>query len=338
MIHLRIVVPEAQSEAALELLEEAPSVCNLIYLEGVARRPEGDVILCDVAREDTSLIVADLRELDIDRNGSIALEEVDSEISAVADAAARTGHGTTDPVVWEEVAKQTSEGVELSNTFILYMVLAMLIAAVGIYFDQPILIIGAMVVGPEFGPIAASCVAIVQREPALARRSAAALLVGFPTGIVVTFIATLLLDLAGELPASIDFDDQTLTRYISNPDFFSFYVALIAGVVGILSLTSAKSSVLVGVLISVATIPAAANIGVAAAYGDWATVGGAATQLAINLGAIFAGGLLTFFIQRRFYISRRRKHLSDRSRAHAGLPVGRSRRAHSGHDERLDSR
>lgn len=168
MIHLRIVVPEAQSEAALELLEEAPSVCNLIYLEGVARRPEGDVILCDVAREDTSLIVADLRELDIDRNGSIALEEVDSEISAVADAAARAARGTTDPVVWEEVTKQTSEGVELSNTFILYMVLAMLIAAVGIYFDQPILIIGAMVVGPEFGPIAASCVAIVQREPALA--------------------------------------------------------------------------------------------------------------------------------------------------------------------------
>ena len=51
------------------------------------------------------------------------------------------------------------------------MVLAMLIAAVGIYFDQPILIVGAMVVGPEFGPIAGACVAIVNREPELARRS-----------------------------------------------------------------------------------------------------------------------------------------------------------------------
>ncbi|MGI8727811.1 MAG: hypothetical protein ACR2K6_09070 [Solirubrobacterales bacterium] len=149
MVHLRIVVPGKQSTQALDLLDDAESVCNLVHLEGVARKPVGDVILCDVAREDASLIVADLRELDIDRNGSIALEEIDSEISGFASAAEGAARGGSDPVVWEEVTKQTSEGVELSNTFILYMVLAMQIAAVGIYFDEPILIIGAMVVGPE---------------------------------------------------------------------------------------------------------------------------------------------------------------------------------------------
>ena len=36
-----------------------------------------------------------------------------------------------------------------------------------------------------------------------------------------------------------------------------------------LSLSTAKSGALIGVLISVTTIPAAANIGVAAAYQDW---------------------------------------------------------------------
>ena len=50
-----------------------------------------------------------------------------------------------------------------------------------------------------------------------------------------------------------------------------------------LSLTNAKSGALIGVLISVTTIPAASNIGVAAAYGDWGEAGGAAAQLAINL-------------------------------------------------------
>ena len=64
-------------------------------------------------------------------------------------------------------------------------------------------------------------------------------------------------------------DSHPLTGFISNPDFFSFFVAFVAGVAGILSLTSAKSGALIGVLISVTTIPAAANIGVAAAYGDW---------------------------------------------------------------------
>ena len=60
------------------------------------------------------------------------------------------------------------------------MVLAALIAAVGIYQDSPILIVGAMVVGPEFGPIAGFCVALVQRRRQLARRSAVALVGRLP--------------------------------------------------------------------------------------------------------------------------------------------------------------
>lgn len=328
MVHLRIVVPSYQSGHALDLLRETKTACNVIFLQGAAIRPEGDVILCDVVREDASLIVADLRELDVDVEGSIAIEEIDSEISAAADEARReTAFVGNDPVVWEEVASRTSENVELNNTFVLYMVMSMLIAAVGIYFDQPILIIGAMVVGPEFGPIAGACVAIVNREPELTRRSIRALAVGFPAGMIATYIATELLLLTDRIPAEIDFDAHTLTRFISNPDFFSFYVALLAGVVGMLSLTSAKSSALVGVLISVATIPAAANMGVAAAYEDWDTLIGAQLQLAINLPTIFLGGLLTLYIQRRLYVRRRRKHLSDSAREEAGLPIGQSRRA-----------
>jgi uncharacterized membrane protein len=101
----------------------------------------------------------------------------------------------------------------------------------------------------------------------------------------------------------------------------------VAGAAGVLSLTSAKSGALIGVLISVTTIPAASNIGVAAAYGDWGDAGGAAGQLVLNLAGIVAAGVLTLFIQRRFYVIRRRKHLRDPARTAAGLPVGRSRRA-----------
>ena len=82
-----------------------------------------------------------------------------------------------------------------------------------------------------------------------------------------------------------DFSGSThpLTQFISKPDDFSFIVACFAGAAGMLSLTSAKSGALVGVLISVTTIPAAANIGVAAALGDWSEWRGAMAQLAVNL-------------------------------------------------------
>jgi uncharacterized hydrophobic protein (TIGR00271 family) len=197
---------------------------------------------------------------------------------------------------------------------------------VGILLDQPILIVGAMVVGPEFGPLAGLSVALVQRRGALARRSLTALGVGFPAGIVLACLATLVFEWIGASPDNFVPSEHDLTGFISKPDFFSFFVAFVAGTAGILSLTNAKSGALIGVLISVTTIPAASNIGVAAAYGDWGDAAGAAAQLAINLSSIVLAGLLTLFIQRRYYVTRRRRHLSDPSRAAAGLPVGHSMR------------
>jgi len=325
MIHLRIVAPEEEAHKALEILNRSPAVLNIVHLHAAATKPDGDLILCDVAREEASLIIGDLKELEIPRIGSIAVEHIDTALSEAADAAEEAAPGLpSDAVVWEEVEQRTSESTELSVSFVAFMVLAMQIGAVGILLDSPILIVGAMVVGPEFGPLAGLSVALVQRRPDLARRSFAALGVGFPVGIAMACLATLVFKAIGASPDDFLSAEHELTSFISQPDFFSFFVAFVAGTAGILSLTSAKSGALIGVLISVTTIPAASNIGVAAAYGDWSEAGGAAAQLAINLTAIVMAGVLTLFIQRRYYVARRVKHLSDPSRAAAGLPVGRS--------------
>jgi uncharacterized hydrophobic protein (TIGR00271 family) len=327
MVHLRIVVPSYQADHALELLNAVPSVCNVVYLRGVAHRPEGDVILCDVTREEASVIISDLRELDIDKEGSISMEVIDSQISEAAVAAEKATAGLpSDAVVWEEVESRTSENVELSGSFLAFMVLAMLIAMVGILTDQLILIIGAMIVGPEFGPIAGICVAAAERRRDLFRRSLRALVVGFPLGITATFLAVLLLNGLGRIPGDFSQGSHPFTQFISSPDGWSFLVAFLAGIAGMLSLTSTKSGALVGVLISVTTIPAAANIGVAAALGDWHEWLGAMEQLGLNLGAILIAGTGTLLLQRRLYVRRRRAHLQDGARVAAGLPLGRSRR------------
>jgi uncharacterized hydrophobic protein (TIGR00271 family) len=330
MVHLRIVVPSYQAEHVLDLLTSAPSVCNVVYLERVAHRPEGDVILCDVAREDASVIVSDLRELNVDKEGSISMEMIDSQISAAAVAAEKAAAGLpSDAVVWEEVETRTSENVELSGSFLAFMVVAMLIAMVGIFTDQIILIIGAMVVGPEFGPIAGICVAAVEKRRDLFKRSFRALAIGFPVGITATFLVALLLDAIGVVPDDFSQAGHPFTQFISSPDEWSFIVAYLAGMAGVLSLTSAKSGALIGVLISVTTIPAAANIGVAAALGDWHEWVGAMEQLSLNLCVITLAGIGTLFVQRRLYIRRRRAHLHDDARVAAGLPLGRSRRVGS---------
>jgi len=327
MIHLRIVAPQEVAHQALELLSASPAAFNIVHLHGVATKPPGDVILCDLTREDASVIISDLKELDIPRVGSIAVENIDTSISQVALDAEKAAKGMpSDAVVWEEVETRTSENTEFSISFVCFMVAAMQIAAVGIILDQPILIVGAMVLGPEFGPLAGLAVALVNRQGGLAKRSLVALLVGFPAGTVGAFLTTLFMVWVGAFPDEFVTAQHPFTEFISEPDFLSFFVAFIAGGAGILSLTNAKSGALIGVAISVTTIPAASNVGVAAAYGEWGDALGAAEQLAVNLSGIVLAGVLTLFIQRRYYVHRRREHLMDPARTAAGLPLGRSMR------------
>ncbi|HEY1284808.1 MAG TPA: DUF389 domain-containing protein [Solirubrobacterales bacterium] len=312
MVHLRIIAPSDRAAQVHQLLEAAPSVSNLVHLEGVARQPPGDLILCDVAREEASVIVDDLKELGIGRDGSISLEQIDSQISDAARQAEKAAPGAPgDAVVWEEVEARTSESTELNASFLAFMVLACLIASVGIFTGSPILIVGAMVVGPEFGPLAGLCVAAVERRPSVARRSLRALVLGFPLGITAAFLFTLISVATGLLDANFESTQNDLIKFIVRPETFSFIVALFAGAAGMLSLTSAKSGALVGVLISVTTIPAAANIGVAAALGNGHEWVGAMEQLTINLVAITLAGVTTLYVQRRIFERRRRNHLAE---------------------------
>jgi uncharacterized hydrophobic protein (TIGR00271 family) len=308
MVHLRIVSPPELTERVMAVLTHTASVINIVRFDGASRRPEGDVILCDVAREDASVILGDLKALDLNDRGSIMLDQIDTAISRVADEAERHAPGLpSDAVVWEEVEQRTSENVELSGVFLLFMVLAALIAAVGIYLDSEILIVGAMVVGPEFGPIAGFCVALVQRRRDLATRSGVALAVGFPLAIACVYLATQIFKATDLTPDAFTAADHGIANLISSPDAFTVIVALCAGAAGMLSLSTAKSGALIGVLISVTTIPAAANIGVAAAYGDTDGWTGSLAQLALNLTSIVVAGTLVLSIQRMMYGRRRRR-------------------------------
>jgi uncharacterized hydrophobic protein (TIGR00271 family) len=316
MVHLRVIAPPPLADSAYRVVRDHPSALNVVRLPGAAEQPDGDLILCDVAREDASLVVAELRSLGLERDGSIVIEPISSLISDAARRAEEAAVGSpADAVVWETVEFQTSESAELSFSFLTFMVLATMIAALGIIQDSQILIIGAMVVGPEFGPLAGLCVALLQRQRGLARRSLTALAVGFPVGIAAAFALTLVLGAVDSAPDRLSPVSRPATLFISHPDEYTVLVALLAGAAGALSLSTAKSGALVGVLISVTTIPAAANVGVAAAYRDWNEVAGAAGQLALNLVCIVTAVVATLSLQRWFY--RRRRRLSRGSRRSA---------------------
>ncbi|WP_229398019.1 DUF389 domain-containing protein [Micromonospora okii] len=318
MLHLRVIAPPDQSSAVADLLGADPGVTHLVVLPGAARQPRGDLILCDVVRERADAVLDGLQRLGVEARGGIAADDVEMTLSAAADRAAEEAPGSgADAVVWDEVAAKTGEQTELSGTYLVLIVVATMIAGIGVLLDQPILIVGAMVVGPEFGPLAALCVALLRRDPGVVGRSVQALVVGFLAAMSATVLSTWALTAAGLVDRDMLLAARPLTDFIWRPDALSWVVGLLAGVAGMLSLTSKKSGSLVGVLISVTTVPAAANAAVAVAYGVWHEATGSALQLVINLCAIVLAGLATLAVQQVWWwsVARRVRRRARRAAA-----------------------
>ncbi|MFJ8151907.1 DUF389 domain-containing protein [Streptomyces sp. NPDC094468] len=299
MLHLRLIVPAARTDDVVRLVESTTGTAHLVVLPGAARDPAGDVVMCDVAREAGDELISGLRALDLDRTGSIAVEDIDLSLSRRADRAETEAPGEgADAVLWEGLAEATHEESTLSVTYVAFIALATMIAACGVVLDNAILIVGAMAVGPEFGPLAGICTAVVERRPRLALRSAVALLVGFAAALLLTVGFAYLMDGLG-LFTKVQLEaERPNTNFIYRPDAFSFVVAVLAGIAGILSLTSAKSGALVGVAISVTTVPAAANAAVAFTYTEYRQAWGSAEQLLLNLLGIALAGTATLLAQK----------------------------------------
>ena len=101
--------------------------------------------------------------------------------------------------------------------------------------------------------------------------------------------------------------DRPQTGFVYAPDWFSFVVAVLAGAAGTLSLTSAKSGALVGVAISVTTVPAAANAAVALIYSDTNQAERSTQQLLLNLLGIVLAGVLTLLAQKWLWARQRER-------------------------------
>ncbi|MFB9253825.1 DUF389 domain-containing protein [Sphaerisporangium melleum] len=301
MLHLRVISPADRTTDVLGLLDGAGGVTNIVVLPGAGHRPKGDVVLFDAAREATNEVIERLKELRLPEDGSIAVERVDLSLSEAADTAEAEAPGAPeDAVVWEEFARQVAGDCRITWAFLAFLTIATLLAAIGVLLPSIILIVGAMVLGPEFGAVAAISFGLLRRDRRLITSAVRALASGFAVAIAVTCVCALLFAAVGWIgPQSLNGHDEV--EFIVKPDKWSLVVALLAGGAGVLSVTAGKSSALVGVFISVTTVPAAGYAAVAVALGRWSDVGGSVTQLAVNIVGMVIAGTVTLLVQHYFW-------------------------------------
>jgi uncharacterized hydrophobic protein (TIGR00271 family) len=322
MLRLTVTTPSDLTERVTRVLSDSSAVSSLSVIKGAALRPVGDVVHADVSREGANPVIDQLRELGVHHTGTLQIEPVTTWVSRAGfEADEKTPGASADAVVWAQVAQRSYDDSELNWTYLSFMVLATLIAGIAIVLDSQVLVIGAMVLGPEFGAIAALGVALVRRRSLLFAVAARALAVGFGVAIAATCIA----GLVGRGLGWVTLEDVTGPRpdtgFIYSPDQWSVLVAVLAAAAGVLSLTSAKLGGLSGVFISVTTIPAAGNVALGLAFGAWDEVLGSGIQLVVNLIGMALAGWATLALQHAVWSrvpAPRRSRLKER--VHADPP------------------
>lgn len=316
MLNLRLACPVDLTDTVLELLGSEPAVSELSVIRGASLKPEGDLVVASVAREAANAVIDELRELELHTRGSIQVEHVRTWMSRRGLQSQRIAPGSgADSVVWAEVTQQAFEDSETNWTFMTLITLATLLSAIAIIVHSEILIIGAMVIGPEFGAVAALGLALVRRRPTLLRLASRTLAAGFALALTATLIASI----AGR--ALGWFTEQDVTRedpafsFIYTPDRWSFLVAIIAGSAGVLAMTSARIGGLSGVFISVTTIPAVAHIALGICFWNGDAIWGSTQQLALNLVGMMIAGWATLAVQQAIWsrVSAQRARLVRRA-------------------------
>jgi uncharacterized hydrophobic protein (TIGR00341 family) len=168
------------------------------------------------------------------------------------------------------------------------VVLSTIVAAVGLYYNSVVIIIGAMVIAPLLGPNMALSLGTTLGDLTLLRQASLTALAGIATTMVLAVIIGVGLQMNPETP-------EVATR--AGVGLGDVAVALASGCAGALAFTSGVSATLIGVMVAVALLPPLVTFGLLLGGGHTALAMGALSLFMMNLICINLAGVTTFLVQ-----------------------------------------
>ena len=204
--------------ALIDELKGNDAVLNLVVSPARSHHPTGDTFHFDVLNGAANSVIEVLRLRGIVEEGSIVIETVDALLSSTAEVAEREQprfEGFTP--IWALVdARIRAEGIYPPSWFVL-LIIAGVIGSIGILTNSQILIVAAMVVGPEYGAITAIARAGTRRDGRTARRGLTALGLGFTGAVIASLTLALIIRAAGVTPRAFEIGVRPVSDLIKFP-------------------------------------------------------------------------------------------------------------------------
>lgn len=174
----------------------------------------------------------------------------------------------------EEIRTRLVEGGQVSGSNMGILMLAILIASIGLNMNSTAVIIGAMLISPLMGSIQAAAYGIASADLKLFRKSS----IGLFFQICISLLTSTLYFKISPISMATS---ELLAR--TQPTIWDVIIALCGGLAGIIGMTrTEKSNVLPGVAIATALMPPLCTCGYGIATKQWEFLWGAGYLFCVN--------------------------------------------------------
>lgn len=297
---IQITVPPEGTEDILVELRSLQPLSIQLY-RGVSQQPPGDLIAVTVTNTQLSdlMQVADRHGLGQEGGVSMTTSVPLSVVSDSFAAVASEGGATT----WEEVEQVLGEESTMSADKVLTMLLAGIIAGVGIITGSVHIVVGAMVIAPGFHPFARVMLGIVTGTREAWRGGVRDVLRGYAAMLAGAALAALLGAAFGESALQAGgfsyLGSDLLVRYWTTTSWSGVAVGAAASLAGGLLLSINRTVLTAGVMVALALVPSASLVSAALVAGDLGLSGRALLRFSVDVMLVLAGCALVFLVKRR---------------------------------------
>ena len=201
-----------------------------------------------------------------------------------------------DQIAREELVSRANELTPTLPIYVTMTVISAIVATAGLFLDSAAVVVGSMVIAPLIGPALSGSVGTVVNDSELFQSGVKHQALGVLSAIAAAAIFAWIVNVTHIVPPAVDVMAIPEVSERLRPELLALFIAMGAGIAGILSLTTGISAALVGVMIAAALIPPAAAAGIAIAWGEPAAAIGATVLVLINLLSINLTGLLTLWL------------------------------------------
>jgi len=288
---IEMVLPEQDGVEVLDLLKE-----HKVLENRQIRLSDGEVLVRILLDAEQSEAVLDLLgERYAGREGNrvviLAVEATlprDEPEPADTPEQAAQEEKSQERISREELYEDIKDAAQCSRVYLSMVVLSTIVAAVGLYYDSVVIIIGAMVIAPLLGPNMALSLGTTLGDLSLLHRAILTALAGIATTMVLSVFIGMLLQVN---PASPELASR------NGVGLGDIAVALASGCAGALAFTTGVSTALIGVMVAVALLPPLVAFGLL--LGSWhpALAMGALSLFLVNLICVNLAGVTTFMAQ-----------------------------------------